>query len=51
MYSRPSTSVKWAPLAASKKIGNDPGHRVIHAIGTPPSRLARASLASTADAG
>src|SRR3954454_285590 len=47
----PSTSVKCAPLAVSKKIGNEPGHLVIHAIGTPPRRLTRASLASTADVG
>ena len=49
-YSRPSTSTKCPPDAESNTSGNAPGHRVIHAIGTPPSRW-EPPAATAAEAG
>ena len=35
MYSFPSISVNFAPLALLTQIGNAPDHLLIHGIGTP----------------
>ena len=50
-YSRPSTSVRCPPDAEAMKSGNEPGQRVIHAIGTPASRCSAASSARAAERG
>ena len=50
-YSMPSTSTTRAPWASAKKIGNEPGQRVIHAMGTPVSRFLRADALRASERG